>query len=71
MISDFQTIDIEDEGAVREANSKEMEQRRAVLVFLKYHQRAMKENGLPVERPLERGEERIPFSELVRRTLDA
>lgn len=70
-ISDFQTIDIEDQAAVAEANSKQMEERRAVLLFLKYHQRAMKENGLPVENPCEQGEERIPFSELARRMLDA
>lgn len=70
-ISDFQTIDTEDEAAVAEANSKQMEERRAALLFLKYHQRAMKENEIPVENPCEQGEERTPFSELARRMLDA
>ena len=70
-ISDFQTIDIEDEAAVVQANTKQMDERRCLLLSLKYHQRGMKEAGLPVEDPLEQADERIPFSELARRMLDA
>ncbi len=69
-VSDFQDIDAEDEDAVAEANKRQMEERRALLLVLKYHQRAMKEDGLQVENPVEQGQERIPFSDLARRMLD-
>jgi hypothetical protein len=66
-VSDFQIIDSDDQRAVQEAIAGRLDDRKTVLLTLKYHQRAMKEDGLPVENALERGKECLSFGELCKR----
>jgi len=66
-VSDFQDIDETDESVVQLANAGCLDERKTLLLFLKYHQRAMKEDGLSVENPLEQGVARISFAALCAR----
>ncbi len=66
-VSDYQEIDEEDMAAVREANAGQLDNRRQLLLVLKYQQRGMKEDGLPLEDPLEADGQRISFQELCQR----
>jgi len=66
-LSSFQDIDPTDLSAVQAANSGDLDERREILLFLKYHQRGMKEDGIVVDNALERPGEVLSFNELCKR----
>jgi hypothetical protein len=66
-ISDFCEIDAADKTAVQEANAGRLDDRKKLILILKYRQRGTKEEGKTVENPLERDGEKVTFDELCRR----
>lgn len=71
-LSDFQTIDAEDEAAVRAANAMSWSDPERLRLFggyfIKYFERAIKEDELIVDSPLELAEKRA-YLETVRRVV--